>query len=113
MGALRQSPDPRLFILIAGVCWIFLSGYINDTHTYVPGPDGKCGYGNAPQKTRQRFRRVAVRNANAQRGRQAPRKCSPKDVNAFAKLTEHCSLGKILAPLHDLNVHFRGFEERI
>ena len=63
-----------------------LSGYINDTHTYVPGPDGKFGYGG---------------------------KCFPKDVNAFAKLTESCSLGKLLAPLHELNVHFRGFEEHI
>lgn len=28
----------------------------SDRHTYVPGPDGKCGYGTAPQKTRMRFR---------------------------------------------------------
>lgn len=63
-----------------------LSGYINDTHTYVPGPDGKCGYGG---------------------------KCFPKDVNAFAKLTEGQPLGKLLAPLHELNVHFRGVEEHI
>ena len=27
--------------------------------------------------------------------------------------TENCSLGKLLAPLHELNVHFRGFEEHI
>lgn len=38
-----------------------LSGYINDTHTYVPGPDGKFGYGG---------------------------KCFPKDVNAFTKMTQ-------------------------
>lgn len=63
-----------------------LSGYINDTHTYVPGPDGKLGYGG---------------------------KCFPKDVNAFAKLTAGTSLGTLLAPLHELNVHFRGVEERI
>ena len=63
-----------------------LSGYINDTHTYVPGPDGRCGYGG---------------------------KCFPKDVNAFARLTEGTSLGRLLAPLHELNVHFRGFEEHI
>ena len=63
-----------------------LSGYINDTHTYVPGPDGKFGYGG---------------------------KCFPKDVNAFAKLTEGTSLGTLLAPLHSLNVHFRGVEEHI
>ena len=36
---------------------MLLSGYINDTHTFVPGPDGKFGYGG---------------------------KCFPKDVNAFA-----------------------------
>ena len=63
-----------------------LSGYINDMHTYVPGPDGKMGYGG---------------------------KCFPKDVNAFAKLTAGTSLGTLLAPLHELNVHFRGVEERI
>ena len=63
-----------------------LSGYINDMHTYVPGPDGKRGYGG---------------------------KCFPKDVNAFAKLTAGTSLGTLLAPLHELNVHFRGVEERI
>ena len=63
-----------------------LSGYINDTHTFVPGPDGKFGYGG---------------------------KCFPKDVNAFAKLTEGQPLGDLLAPLHRLNVHFRGFEEHI
>ena len=63
-----------------------LSGYINDVHTYVPGPDGKFGYGG---------------------------KCFPKDVNAFAARTKGTSLGTLLAPLHDLNVHFRGYEERI
>ena len=26
-----------------------LSGYINDMHTHVPGPDGKCGYGGSPR----------------------------------------------------------------
>ena len=63
-----------------------LSGYINDMHTYAPGPDGKLGYGG---------------------------KCFPKDVNAFAKMTQGTSMGALLAPLHDLNVHFRGVEERI
>ena len=63
-----------------------LSGYINDIHTYVPGPDGKFGYGG---------------------------KCFPKDVNAFAKMTQGTPLGTLLAPLHDLNVKFRGFEEHI
>ena len=65
---------------------VLLSGYINDMHTYVPGPDGRFGYGG---------------------------KCFPKDVNAFAKLTDGMPLGKLLAPLHELNVHFRGEEERI
>ena len=65
---------------------MLLSGYINDMHTHVPGPDGKYGYGG---------------------------KCFPKDVNAFAKMTADTSLGRLLAPLHELNVHFRGFEERI
>jgi len=65
---------------------VLLSGYINETHTNVPGPDGKCGYGG---------------------------KCFPKDVNAFAKLTAGQPLGTLLAPLHDLNVHFRGSEEHI
>lgn len=63
-----------------------LSGYINDTHTRVPGPDGKFGYGG---------------------------KCFPKDVNALAELTKDLPLGRILAPLHDLNVLFRGEEEHI
>ena len=65
---------------------MLLSGYINDTHTFVPGPDGKFGYGG---------------------------KCFPKDVNAFAKMTEGTPLGTLLAPLHELNVGFRGQEERV
>ena len=40
-------------------------------------------------------------------------KCFPKDVNAFAKLTAGTPLGTLLAPLHELNVHFRGVEEHI
>ena len=63
-----------------------LSGFINDMHTYFPGPDGKLGYGG---------------------------KCFPKDVNAFAKMTKGTPMGTLLAPLHELNVHFRGVEERI
>lgn len=59
---------------------ILLSGYINDIHTYVPGPDGKFGYGG---------------------------KCFPKDVDAFAKLTEGTSMGTLLTNLHDINEHFR------
>ena len=65
---------------------MLLSGYINDTHTYVPGPDGKFGYGG---------------------------KCFPKDVNAFTILTQGTPLGQLLTPLHALNVHFRGREEHI
>ena len=65
---------------------MLLSGYINETHTFVPGPDGKFGYGG---------------------------KCFPKDVNAFAKMTKDEPLGKLLEHLHELNVLFRGFEERI
>lgn len=65
---------------------MLLSGYINEMHTVVPGPDGKFGYGG---------------------------KCFPKDVNAFAKMTKDEPLGRLLAPLHELNVKFRGFEEHI
>ena len=65
---------------------MLLSGYINDTHTFVPGPDGKFGYGG---------------------------KCFPKDVNAFTILTQGTPLGSLLTPLHTLNVHFRGVEEKI
>ena len=54
--------------------------------TYVPGPDGKFGYGG---------------------------KCFPKDVNAFTILTQGTPLGQLLMPLHVLNVHFRGQEEHI
>jgi UDPglucose 6-dehydrogenase len=62
------------------------STYINEMHTKVPGPDGKLGYGG---------------------------KCVPKDVNAFTLMTKGTPLGELLAPLHRLNVGFRGFEERI
>ena len=65
---------------------MLLSGYINDTHTFVPGPDGRFGYGG---------------------------KCFPKDVNAFTILTQGTPLGSLLTPLHTLNVHFRGIEEHI
>lgn len=64
---------------------VLLSGYINDTHTHVPGPDGKCGYGG---------------------------KCFPKDVIAFAKLTAGMPLGVLLAPLQELNEHFRGASQK-
>ena len=35
------------------------------------------------------------------------------DVNAFAKMTQGTPLGTLLEHLHELNVHFRGFEEHI
>ena len=63
-----------------------LSGYINDMHTFVPGPDGKYGYGG---------------------------KCFPKDVNALAALVKDLPLGRLIAPMHQLNVEFRGIEEHI
>ena len=59
---------------------ILLSGYINDVHTQVPGPDGKFGYGG---------------------------KCFPKDVDAFTKSTEKTPLGILLKPIHKLNSYFR------
>ena len=52
----------------------------------VPGPDGKYGYGG---------------------------KCFPKDVNAFAAMTKGTPMGVLLEHLHELNVHFRGVEEKI
>lgn len=64
---------------------MLLFGYINDTHTYVPATDDKFGYGG---------------------------KCFPKDVNAFAKKTKGTPLGT-LEHVHELSVHFRGFEEHI
>ena len=66
--------------VLAGV---LLSGYINDVHTAVPGPDGKLGYGG---------------------------KCFPKDVNALIKMTIGYPLNSLLAPLQPLNTAFRGEE---
>ncbi|MBR1870795.1 MAG: UDP-glucose 6-dehydrogenase [Kiritimatiellae bacterium] len=60
---------------------VLLSGYINATHTMVPGPDGKFGYGG---------------------------KCFPKDVNALERLTASLPLGELIAPLKKLNLIFRG-----
>lgn len=56
------------------------STYINDVHTQVPGPDGKLGYGG---------------------------KCFPKDVNAFQHMFQDEPVGKLLAPLKDMNNKFR------
>ena len=63
---------------------VLLSGYINDVHTSVPGPDGKFGYGG---------------------------KCFPKDVNALTKMTIGYPLNALLAPLQPLNVAFRGDDQ--
>lgn len=60
---------------------ILLSGYINDTHTMVPGPDGKYGYGG---------------------------KCFPKDVKAFQKFTEGTDFSKLLNNVITLNEHYRN-----
>ncbi|MBE6449901.1 MAG: UDP-glucose 6-dehydrogenase [Alphaproteobacteria bacterium] len=57
-----------------------LSGYINEQHSQVPGPDGKFGYGG---------------------------KCFPKDVNAFSTATKGTPLGDLLNPLKNLNEIFR------
>ena len=57
-----------------------LSGYINEMHTNVPGPDGKLGYGG---------------------------KCFPKDVDAFTEATKPYPLHKLLKHLKELNDEFR------
>lgn len=59
---------------------ILLSGYINDTHTYVPGPDGKFGYGG---------------------------KCFPKDVKAFAKMFKGYPVSELLQLVDMINNKFR------
>lgn len=68
--------------VLAGV---LLSGYINEMHTAVPGPDGKLGYGG---------------------------KCFPKDVNALTKMTVGYPINSLLAPLPSLNAAFRGEDEQ-
>lgn len=60
---------------------ILLSGYINKTHTEVPGPDGERGYGG---------------------------KCFPKDVNAFSKYTEQYKINKLIKHLKEINNVFRN-----
>ncbi len=57
-----------------------LSGYINDMHSQVPGPDGKFGYGG---------------------------KCFPKDVDAFTAFSKGTPLGDLLAPIKSINDRFR------
>lgn len=62
---------------------ILASGYINEVHTQVPGPDGQFSYGG---------------------------KCFPKDVNAFEKEFRYTPLGRLLDPMRKLNLEFRGNE---
>ena len=59
---------------------VLLSGYINEPHTQVPGPDGKLGYGG---------------------------KCFPKDVNAFIQSLEGCELQKIMKLVPEINDSYR------
>jgi len=59
---------------------VLQSGYINEPHTMVPGPDGKLGYGG---------------------------KCFPKDVNAFIKSTDNASINELLSLLPKLNERYR------
>ncbi len=59
---------------------VLLSGYINEPHTQVPGPDGKLGYGG---------------------------KCFPKDVKAIATAFSNHPLGKMLKITDELNSLFR------
>ena len=65
---------------------VLLSGYINDTHTYVPGPDGKLGYGG---------------------------KCFPKDVKAIIHAFKNQPIEKILSVINDVNEKFRDVLARI
>jgi UDPglucose 6-dehydrogenase len=60
-----------------------LSGYINEKHTFVPGPDGKFGYGG---------------------------KCFPKDTNIFARITEGTPLGDLVSSTVKSNDYYRGKE---
>jgi UDPglucose 6-dehydrogenase len=59
---------------------VLASEYINSTHTQVPGPDGKFGYGG---------------------------KCFPKDVNAFVKQFNDYPVYDLLKALDPLNEKFR------
>ena len=57
-----------------------ISGYINEPHTAVPGPDGKFGYGG---------------------------KCFPKDVNAFIEFVKGSKLHDILSVVKNANDEYR------
>lgn len=64
---------------------VLLSGYISPTHTSVPGPDGKLGFGG---------------------------KCFPKDVKAFQKFNQENTLGNILELVLKQNACYRGNTEK-
>lgn len=53
-----------------------LSGYINEPHTMVPGPDGKFGYGG---------------------------KCFPKDIKAFKEFSKNEKLFSLLNVVEEIN----------
>lgn len=57
-----------------------ISGYINEPHTAVPGPDGKFGYGG---------------------------KCFPKDVNAFLEFVKGSNLHDLLSVVKKSNDEYR------
>lgn len=58
-----------------------ISGYINEPHTMVPGPDGKLGYGG---------------------------KCFPKDVNAFLDFSKDMALFELLKVTKETNEVIRN-----
>ena len=59
---------------------VLLSGYINEPHTQVPGPDGNFGYGG---------------------------KCFPKDVNAFIHCLNETEIGKLMELIPEINKKYR------
>ena len=63
---------------------VLLSGYINEPHTMVPGPDGNFGYGG---------------------------KCFPKDVNAFISVLEGHPLQEMIKLIAKLNERYRIHED--
>ena len=64
-----------------------LSGYVTATHTQVPGPDGKLGYGG---------------------------KCFPKDMDALIGLMSQLQLPhEFLAQMQSTNVAIRGVDQRL
>ncbi len=60
---------------------VLLSGYVNETHTAVPGPDGAYGYGG---------------------------KCFPKDILAFIDSVKDIELGKLLNQIPTINNSYRN-----